>query len=74
MDDKEILEKSILQKLFDLNSDFAVKGSCIAWTTFPFSNENLDIVERSIKKLNWNKDEYDVNYDENLIFVEKDII
>ncbi len=74
MNNKELLERYVIEKLIDLNTDLAGKGSCVAWTTFPFSKKNLDILERSIKKLNWNKEEYNINFDENFIFVEKDMI
>ncbi len=74
MGSKHVFENIVIEKLVNLNSDLAGKGSCVAWTTFPFSLENLDLVKRSIKKLNWNEKDYNINYDENLIFVEKDLL
>ena len=74
MENEHVFENIIIEKLVNLNSDLTGKGSCVAWTTFPFSLENLDLVERSIKKLNWDEREYSINYDENLIFVEKDLL
>lgn len=74
MENENLFETSVINKLVSLNSDLAGKGSCVAWTTFPYNKENLKIVESSIRKLNWDKDEYSINYDENLIFVEKDMI
>ena len=74
MKNENLLEASVIEKLVNLNSDLAGKGSCVAWTTFPYNKENLKIVERSIKKLNWNKENYSINYDENFIFVKKDML
>ena len=38
------------------------------------SLKNLEIVKNSLRKLNWNKNEYNLTHDENLIFVEKDLL
>lgn len=74
MQNKNLFETSVIEKLVNLNSDFAGKGSCVAWTTFLYNKENLKIVESSIRKLNWRKNEYSLSYDENLIFVKKDLL
>ena len=74
MNNKDLFEKSVIEKLIDLNSDIIGKGSCIAWTTFPFSKKNLDTVKRSVKKLNWKKEEYYIKFDEDFIFVEKSML
>lgn len=63
----------VIEKLNKLNSDFNGKVTCVAWTTFPYSKENLKIVERALVKLNWRIEEYTLNHDENFIFVEKDL-
>ncbi len=69
-----LAESEVIEKLTILNTDFAGKGSCIAWTTFPYNEINLRVVKNSLRKLNWNKREYNLNYDENLIFVEKTLL
>jgi len=66
-----LAESDVIEKLEILNTDFAGKGSCIAWTIFPYNEINLRVVANCLKKLSWNKREYNLNYDENLIFVEK---
>ncbi|MEN4019004.1 MAG: hypothetical protein PQ975_10195 [Methanobacterium sp.] len=74
MENNSLVEFEVIEKLVNLNTDLAGKGSCLAWTTFPYNKKNLEIVENSLRKLNWNKNEYRLNYDENLIFVEKDLL
>lgn len=74
MENEILVEYKVIEKLINLNTDFAGKGSCVAWTTFPYNKVNLKVVENAIKKLKWNQTEYNLNYDENLIFVEKDLL
>lgn len=74
MKDEILQEFEVIEKLVNLNTDLAGKGSCIAWTTFPYNEVNYKIVENSIKKLNWGTEEYILTCDENLIFVEKDLL
>jgi|GEM_PF-3819289 len=74
MADNNLTEFEVIEKLVNLNSDFAGKGSCVAWTTFSYTKTNLRVVETSLRKLNWNKDKYILTHDENLIFVEKDLL
>lgn len=74
MQNKNLFETSVIEKLVNLNSDIVGKGSCVAWTTFPYNKKNLKIVESSIRKLKWRKEEYSISYDENLIFVKKDLL
>jgi hypothetical protein len=66
-------EQSVIKKLTRLDSDFVGKGTCVAWTTFPYNRKNLEVVEIALEKLNWRKEEYILTHDENLIFVEKDL-
>ncbi len=66
-------ELSVIEKLRNMDSDFAGRSTCIAWTTFPYNRRNLEIVEGALGKLNWRRDEYILTYDENLIFVKKDL-
>ncbi|WP_141705139.1 MULTISPECIES: hypothetical protein [Methanobacterium] len=63
----------VVEKLKELDFDFERKATCVAWTTFPYNEENLKTVEKALKKLNWRVEEYILNYDENLIFVKKDL-
>lgn len=74
MENNILVEFEVIEKLVNLNTDLAGKGSCIAWTTFPYNETNLRVVENSLRKLNWDKNEYSLNHDENLIFVEKDLL
>lgn len=74
MENNILVEFEVIEKLVNLNTDLAGKGSCIAWTTFPYNDTNLRVVENSLRKLNWDKNEYSLNHDENLIFVEKDLL
>jgi len=71
LEKRSLAEFKVIEKLINLNKG---KGSYLAWTTFPYNEINLKVVENSIKKLNWQKDEYILTYDENLIFVEKDLL
>lgn len=73
MENEKSFEVRVIEKLMNLDSDFAGKGTCVAWTTFPYNKKNLEIIEGSLRKLNWRKDEYILTHDENLIFVEKDL-
>ncbi len=66
-------EQLVIKKLTRLDSDFVGKGTCLAWTTFPYNRENLKVVKNALDKLNWRNDEYILTHDENLIFVEKDL-
>ncbi len=66
-------KRLVMEKLKKLDSNFAGDGSCIAWTTFQYNRENLKVVETVLDKLNWRNDEYGLTYDENLIFVKKDL-
>jgi len=72
MDKRKLIELSVIEKLMNLNSE-SKNDTCITWTTFPYTKKNLKIVEESITKLNWNKEEYSLSYDENLIFIKKDV-
>lgn len=67
-------EEIVMEKLMNMDSDFAGRSTCIAWTTFPYNRNNLKMVENALGKLNWKTNEYILTYDENLIFVKKDLI
>ncbi|WP_424356010.1 hypothetical protein [Methanobacterium sp. MBAC-LM] len=77
-DDVELLKMKrittldlVIKKLIELDSE--KKATCVAWVTFPYSEENLKTVETALRKLNWTAEEYILNHDEDFIFVEKDI-
>ena len=79
-DDVELLKMKkiitldlVIKKLIELDFDFEKKTTCVAWVTFPYSEENLKTVETALRKLNWTAEEYILNHDEDFIFVEKDI-
>lgn len=74
MENNSLIESEVMEKLMNLNTYRIGKGSCVAWTTFPYNKTNLKVVEDSIKKLNWKKEDYILTCDENLIFVEKDLL
>jgi len=74
MENNNLVELEVIEKLVNLNSDLTGKGSCIAWTSFPYNENNLKVVENALKKLNLRKDEYILTRDENLIFVKKDLL
>ena len=67
-------EEIVIEKLVNMDSDSAGRSTCIAWTTFPYNRNNLKMVENALGKLNWKTNEYILTYDENLIFVKKDLI
>ena len=73
MKNEKSFEALVIEKLRNLDSNFAGKDTCVAWTTFPYNKEKLEIIEGSLRKLNWRKDEYILTHDENLIFIEKDL-
>ncbi len=74
MENNSLVEFEVVEKLMNLNTDLAGKGSCTAWTIFPYNKTNLKIIKDSLKKLNWDENEYSLKYDENIIFVEKDML
>ncbi len=47
----KLIESEVIDKLINLNTDLAGKGSCVAWTTFPYNKTNWDVVVNSIKKI-----------------------
>lgn len=73
MENKGLNEPDVIKKLLKLDNDAQNKVSCVAWTTFPYNDNNLEIVKNSLKKIKRNRECYSLYYDENLIFVEKDL-
>jgi hypothetical protein len=45
----------------------------LAWVSFPYTKNNLNIVIKSLQHLKWPQDQYHISYDENLIFVDTDL-
>ena len=45
----------------------------IVWKSFPYNENNLEIIKTAINIISYKKNEYRLTYDENVIFVEKDI-
>jgi hypothetical protein len=74
MENNSLIESEVIKKLINLNNDLAGKGSCVAWTTFSYNKNNLKVVKNSLRRIKWKEEDYSLNYDENLIFVEKDLI
>ena len=72
--DKTIEASNTLEKLKKLGTKSKGKNTCIAWVSFPYSENNLKIIKKSLKELNWNKEEYRVTYDENFIFVDRELL
>lgn len=48
-------------------------GQNLAWARFPYTKNNLEIVIESLKHLEWSKDQYNISYDENNIFVDTNV-
>lgn len=71
---KTVESVNIKEKLRRLEKESGKKNTCVAWITFPYSESNLKIVEESLRELNWNREEYRLSHDENLIFIDKDLI
>jgi len=71
---KTVESVNIKEKLKKLETEFGEQNTCIAWIKFPYSKTNLEIVKESLKELNWNREEYRLSYDENLIFIDKEML
>lgn len=71
---KTVESSNIIEKLEKLRTESREKNTCITWITFPYSKSNLEIVKESLKELNWNREEYRLSYDENLIFIDKELL
>ena len=68
--------KQIELKLEDVKRDLKSlklkKEQTIVWKSFPYNKNNLEIIRSAISTISTNN-EYRITYDENVIFVEKDI-
>lgn len=74
MENNELFETRVMKELINMNSNFNKRDTCIAWATFPYNEDNLKCIGRIIRKLNWSRDEYTLSYDEDFIFVKKDLL
>lgn len=61
----------VIAQLKELDVKLKRKDAEIAWTSFPFSEDNLQVIRKTLKKVR-NNDKYRLSYDENDIFIEKD--
>lgn len=68
----ELIELKFEDVKKDLKSLKLKKNQNIVWKSFPYNKNNLKIIKNVISTIP-NKDEYRITYDENVIFVEKDI-
>lgn len=63
-----------LEKLKHLETNLKTdKDNNLVWITFPYTPKNLKIVKKCLKILKWPETDYNLNFDENLIFIEKDV-
>lgn len=45
----------------------------IVWKSYPYNQNNLETIKNAIKLISYRKNEYRLTFDEDIIFVEKDI-
>lgn len=69
-----IKSEDVISQLKEMDIIIRETGKWLVWVNFPYSQQNLEIIKDSLKRLNWKKNEYRLNYDENEIFIEKDIL
>jgi len=73
-ENKNITIEDALDKLKNMEKNLkSAEDNSLVWITFPYSPSNLKIIKRSLKVLGWDESEYNLNFDENLIFLEKDV-
>ncbi|WP_424356011.1 hypothetical protein [Methanobacterium sp. MBAC-LM] len=65
---------NIKEQLKKLERESGDKNTCIAWVKFPYSKSNLKLIKESLKELNWNRKDYRLTYDENIIFIDKELL
>lgn len=49
------------------------KNQNMVWKSFPYNEKNLETIKVAINSISKRDNEYRLTYDENVIFVEKDI-
>jgi len=68
----ELIELKLEDVKRDIKSLKLKNDENIVWKSFPYNKNNLEIIKNVICTIP-NKNEYRITYDENVIFVEKDI-
>ena len=69
----EQVELKLEDVTMELKSLKLKKNQNIVWKSFPYNENNLETVKDAISLISYRENEYRLTYDENLIFVEKDI-
>ena len=69
----ELIELKLENVTIELKSLKLKKNQNIVWKSFPYNENNLETVKNAINLISYRENEYRLTYDENLIFVEKDI-
>ena len=69
----ELNELKLEDVKIELKSLKLKKNKNLVWKSFPYNKNNLEIIRTAIKIISYRKNEYRLTYDENVIFVEKDI-
>lgn len=64
--------KSVITELINMKKKVE-NGENLAWVSFPYTKNNLELVIKTLQHLEWPKDQYHISYDENLIFVDIDL-
>ncbi|MDI6645140.1 MAG: hypothetical protein QME14_08800 [Methanobacteriaceae archaeon] len=73
-ENKNINLDDALEKLKNMEKNLkTAEDNSLVWLTFPYSPHNLEIIKKSLKLMGWDESDYNLNYDENLIFLEKDV-
>lgn len=73
-ENKNITIDDAMEKLKNMEKNLkSAEDNSLVWITFPYSPSNLKVIKRSLKVLGWDETEYTLNFDENLIFLEKDV-
>ena len=69
----EQVELELEDVTMELKSLKLKRNQSIVWKSFPYTENNMEIIRNAIKLISYRKNEYSLTYDENVIFVEKDI-
>ncbi len=70
MEKTEIKLENVTSELKSLKLE---NNKNIVWKSFPYNENNLETVKTAINLISYRKNEYRLTFDENIIFVEKDI-
>jgi len=73
-ENKNINFDEALEKLRNMEKNLkTAEDNSMVWITFPYNPANLEIIKKSLKVLGWDESDYNLSFDENLIFLEKDV-